>query len=201
MYITHLSPDIDFDKYPKENSKGCNFCESKNCPYVSLHNNKIIDTCFMCHCVINHQKDYVFYGFLGRTEMTQLEIIKATWKEFNKKGKIPLPQEIDPEVRLVKIPVYFFSQFTQKPQFSDYCFFFTSKVEDMLRDEFDNVFNPATGRKIDFLKYWDIPRYELTEEENNKIEEQMKRIKKQDFEMMIEKKNILDKRMERVKAK
>ena len=155
----------------------------------------------MCHCVINYQKDYIFYGFLGKTEMTQLEIIKATWKAYNKKGTIPLSREIDPEVQLVKIPIYLFSQFTHKFQFPDYCLFFTSKIEDIIKDDFDNVFNPATGKKVDFLKYLDVPLYELTEKEDNKIKEQIKRIKKQNFEMMVEKKNILDKRVEKVKAK
>ena len=198
MYITYISPTIDIKEYPQKNSKECYFCQSNNQLFPSYYDNNIIDTCYLCNIIINYKKEYIFYGFLGYTEMTQLEIIKKTWEIYNKEGNIPLPIEIDPDVKLVKIPIYLFSQFFDKYKFPYYCLFFTNKIENIMEDEITAAFNPSSGNKINILKYLDIPENKLSEKENKKVEKQISYIKEKDFKIMIEKQAILRERINKI---
>jgi hypothetical protein len=200
MYIT-LTPQIDIDNAQKEQSDDCYFCKSKINLQVAYYDNKIINTCFLCHLVVNYQKEYIYHCVLCNTELTQLEVIKKTWDFFDKKGYVPRPNEIDPNSKLVKIPVYIFANFTNKHKFSDYCLFFTNKVENMLTDETDDVFGVSKKKiKIDILEYFDLPEYVMSDKEKERVDNEIISIRNNNYEIMVEKENKLKKRFIKISS-
>jgi hypothetical protein len=200
--IMHLSLtpilNIDIDNAEKEITKKCYFCESKINLQATYYNNKIISACFLCHIVVNYSKEYIYYSVLCYTKLTQLEIIKKTWDFFVTKGYVPKPIEIDPNVKIVKIAkisTYIFANFKNKQMFSDYCLFFTNKVENMLTDETDDVFGATKKKtKIDILEYFDIPEHIFTDKEKESIEKEISDIKNNNYEIMIQREENLKER-------
>jgi hypothetical protein len=200
MYIT-LTPQIDIDNAEKEQTNKCHFCESKINLQATYYDNKIINACFLCHIVVNYQKEYIYHCVLCSTELTQLEVIKKTWDFFDKKGYVPRPNELDPDAKLVKIPAYIFANFTNKHKFSDYCLFFTNKVEDMLTDATDDVFGVSKKKvKIDILEYFDLQEYIISDIEKENANKEIEKIVEKNYEVMVEKENKLKKRFLRISS-
>jgi hypothetical protein len=194
MHLT-LEPKIDIDNAEKENTNKCHFCESKINLQATYYDNKIINTCFLCHIVVNYQKEYIYHCVLCNTKLSQLEIIKNTWEFFYKKGYVPRPNELDQNAKLIKIPAYIFANFTDKDKFSDYHVFFTNKVENMLTDETDDVFGVNKKKvKIDILEYFDISEHVMCDEEQERAEKEIIRIRDNNYNIMVEKEENLKKK-------
>jgi hypothetical protein len=198
MNLTYLSPETDVNDYDKQITQKCFFCNSEYNAYLSVYNNNAINTCFLCHCVINYNKDYNLFGFIAKSKMTQNEIIISTWDYYNKNNSIPLPQEIDKNCQRIEISTYLFSKFTNKNNFENYRLFFTSKVENVMKDNFDLIFNPATGKQVKFLNYFDIPIYKFSEEEIKNINIQILKIKKKNISIISDTQKILNKRYQKI---
>jgi hypothetical protein len=194
MYVT-LTPQIDIDNAEKEITKKCHFCESKINLQATYYDNKIISACFLCHIVVNYEKEYMYHSLLCNTKLTQLEIIKKTWGFFAKNNYIPKPNELDPDAKIIKLPPYIFANFADKPKFSNYCIFFTNKVEDMLIDETDDVFGNNKKRvKTDILDYFNIQEYIMSDEEKKRVDIEITNIRNNNYDIIIQKEENLKKR-------
>jgi hypothetical protein len=183
MYITEL-PDIDIEGCQKKKSKECHYCQSQiNLSDAIIDNNKtIISACFMCRAVVNYKKEYAFMGVLCHTELSQLEIIKATWKFVKTNGYVPLPTEIDPNAKLVSLSVLMFAKFEKKKKFPYYCLFFTNNILNMITDEIDNIFN---SKDKNILNYFNIPKYNMTEDEKIRADKECLKIRQKNYEIMV----------------
>lgn len=157
MKITKIDNNIDInDNDYKPNTTKCYFCNNTKKLYKTYYNEKFVDACFLCNMIVNYKKEYLFFASIGKTNMTQIDIINKTWKLYEKNKTIPLPKEIDDKVEFVKIPVYIYSEFKEIDKKDDYVLFFTNKVDKFISEEFDNCENIfGNGKKVknDFLSY------------------------------------------------
>jgi hypothetical protein len=189
-----LAQQIDIDNAEKNLKTKCFFCESKINLQATYYDNKIINACFLCHITVNYDKEYIYHCLLCNTQMSQIDIIKKTFQFYKKEGYIPYPNEIDPEAKILKIPIYFFANFTKeaKQKLNKFCLFFTNKTENMLIDEFMGVFEDDSKKKkikTDLLNYYDTPEYNPSEEENNIIEKEIDIIKNNNYKIVTEEEN------------
>lgn len=194
MYIT-LTPEIDIDNTPEDFAKKCYFCESKINLQLTYHDDKIINSCPLCHIVVNYCKEYIYHSILCHTKLSQLEIIKKTWEFYNSKGYVPKPTEIDPNTKIIKIPTFIFANFRDKKYFQNFCVFFTNKIENMLTDDIDDIFTPSKDKKImDILDYFDIPEYIFTDEEREKKDGEINNVRNNNYDIMIQTEDNLKKK-------
>lgn len=76
----------------------------------------------------NTKLDYLSKCFIGRSKLSQEEIIDRTI-ELKKKGKFPLPTDIDPNFKLFNISQYeLLDNILENKNDDDYKFFFTEKI-------------------------------------------------------------------------
>lgn len=176
MHILCLNPDINQDSYDKNKTKRCYFCDSKQINYESYYENMILNTCFLCHMTINYQKDHLFYGFLAKSNLSQIEIIKKTWEHYNKTETIPFASDIDPNVKLVKLNPYVYSQIKNN-DIKNIKLFFTSRITEIIEDDYDAVFNPSKKLNKNYEEYYNLPQYYFSEDMDDLIRNRISRLK------------------------
>lgn len=192
--IISIVPQIEnIDNLENNQQNKCHFCESKINLQPTIYKDTIINCCFLCHITVNFDKDYIYHCLLCHSELSQKNIISKTWEFYNKNGYVPLPQEIDEHAKIIKIPVHLFAQFNKKKsKFHNYKFFFTNKVQNMLLDETDDVFEKVPNiKKYDLLQYFKIDAYQIPDDEKNNINKQINKINTNNFEVMTEIQNNL----------
>lgn len=197
MYLSITSNKDNIDEIPDEQKNCCYFCESKINLSKTLYNKKFISCCFLCHIIVNFEKSHIYHGVLCHTNLSQSEIIHKTWEFFFEKNYVPLPIEIDPNAKRVNISSYLFANFEKKSNFS-YGFFFTNKIHKMLideLDELDEIFSSnKKSKKYDLLDYFNIEKYEISEDEKEKINKELNKLMNKNYSIMLETENILKER-------
>ena len=92
----------------------CIFCKLQynELQYNELQYNELINNkCVFCNIIHYNNKNNIYNIVIGYTKCTQLDIIKNTYNLFMTHDCIPLPNEIDSDVILIKINPYIFRQF------------------------------------------------------------------------------------------
>lgn len=183
------------EKYIEKLSDKCYFCKDKNNLTNTFYDNKILKCCSLCNLILNFDKSYSLYGFLCKTNLSQLEIIQKTKTEHKKTGNIPFLHELDKEAKKVNIQAYLYAQFQNK---SDYKFCFTNNVCLIMNDDVDDVFDvPKSKEKRYTLDYLKVDEYEFSKEEKKHIESEIEKIKKNNFSSLKEKEKEFIKKIER----
>jgi hypothetical protein len=198
MQISVVQPIENIDNIPNKQKNKCFFCDSKVKLQPTYYNKEIISCCFLCHITNNFDKEYVYHVYLCNSELSQLDIIKKTWEFYKKNGYTPLSKNIDDQATIIRIPIYFFGQFTNKNEFPNYKLFFTNKVQDMLIEEEDDIFETAQNiKKYNVMDYIEHQQeYQIPKKEKMLIDSQMEIISKNNFSIMTEIENTLKKRYE-----
>src|SRR3989344_2749387 len=165
MELTSIHNIDIMKKFIRHKTEVCYFCNTITNLEEAYFEDKIIDVCCLCYIIINNKKEQIDSCLLWFTsKLTQTLIIKKTRKYYEEHGCIPLPTELDPNMCLISLPVYIFSQFTNKDIYDDFCVFFTSKVQDKLDDQFN-----IGVKKLPVYKYFELPNYKFTDKENKLI--------------------------------
>jgi len=77
------------------------------CTMCRLDYKEIIsDKCVFCNIIDNNIKSDVFNIVIGNTDLSQNDIINDTYIFFKKNNRIPYPDEIDPNVSIIKYNPY-----------------------------------------------------------------------------------------------
>jgi len=97
----------------------CNICKLK---YYKLFG-KI---CNFCDIVTNLKKTDVYKYVICYSKLQQIEIIIKTYEYFMKNDKIPIPNEIDIEAKIISINPYMFKKYINN---SNYKIFFTNTID------------------------------------------------------------------------
>lgn len=150
----------------------CNFCQCDKNLSDEYYEDKPIKTCFLCRIVMANKKEDVYRCLLVHSSLSQLDIIKATRKYYEKHGTIPFPQQLDPGVQMANLPVYTFSKFPDKSKFENIVVYFTANVQDFMEDEIELQFK-ISKKKEPILKYYEIPKYYFSTEQQESIENQI----------------------------
>jgi hypothetical protein len=173
------------ENYIKKTSDKCEFCKDKNNLVNTFYDNKIIKCCSLCNLVLNFDKSYSFYGFLCKTNLSQLDIIQKTKMEYKKTGNIPFLHELDKEAKKINVQSYLYSQFKNK---LDYKFCFTNKICDIINDDVDDVFDvPKSKEKRNIMDYLKVEEYVFNEEEKKHIESEISEIRKNNYNLLRDK--------------
>lgn len=191
-----VSPQIEnIQNIPNKQNNKCYFCDVKINLQPTYYNNEIISCCFLCHITNNFDKEYVYHAFLCHSKLSQLDIIKKTWAFYKKNGYVPLSKEIDKNAKIIRTPLYLYSQFKNKNDFPDFKLFFTNKVQDMLLEETDDVFDTVANiKKYNVSDYIEQDEYTLLNEEKNSINKQTEILIKNNYSIMTEIEQNLKKR-------
>jgi len=164
----------------------CEFC----CGNINLKNtfykDKFIKVCEFCNIIINFEKKYTFCCILCNSSMKQRKIIKKTIEKYNENKKIPLPNEIDENVKFVEIPVYLYAQFIERNP--NYKIFFTCGIENYLPKIFANT-------KSNIYDYFNIEKYVFDEFEKNYVENEIQQIKNNEKSILLENKELFYKKI------
>jgi hypothetical protein len=191
-----------FKNINPEQSGNYQDCKNNECYFCKCHDNlndsfyaeKIITVCFLCNMIISNKKNYINMCLLCYSEnLTQQDIINKTRKYYNKHGTIPFPQQLDPDVKMINIPVYIFSQFENKKSFDHFLVFFTSHIQNHMENEIKNAFS-VSKKKEPLSKYYECVDYEFTDEQLESAEQEKSKIQKNNFSCMIDAENLLNKK-------
>jgi hypothetical protein len=156
------------------------------CKYCNQNVLLINDSCILCDIVHNFKKEYTFSCLLGNSKLSQKKIIEKTREFYNSHNRIPLPTELDPDVEIVNLSVYFFSQFQRK----DYQIFFTKGVEKHMELAVSRVFKDKPKNKYTIEDYYSIDNiYEFEDDEQKQYDSEIKNIQKKIFKP-LEKNNM-----------
>lgn len=200
MELQYSKNDTKLSKFVS-NDTICYFCKAElggnkshkyNYNYNAVYQENTIKICPLCNIIVNNTKKHIEMCLLGYSELSQKKIIKETRKYYNENNNIPLPQEIDPDVKLIDLPVFMFAQFKDKTQFVNYRVFFTNKIKDELESDFAITFEETNGP--DLIQYYEMDEYTFPEEETKLMKEEINNIKKNNFSVMKEREEILRKR-------
>lgn len=118
------------------------------CSICHLDYKEIVsDKCVFCNIVENNIKNDVFNIVIGATELKQIDIINKTYEFFKKNNRIPYPNEIDPNVVIIKCNPYVYrKENKQIKQIKQIKIFFTNCVDynKIKTPKFPLKFNPQT---------------------------------------------------------
>jgi hypothetical protein len=97
-------------------------CENCNQKYALINNNK----CVFCNIVTENKKSDIYNFIICKSDMNQDDIINKTYEYFINCDKIPLPNNIDIDAKLIKINPYLFKKNIIS---SKYKIFFTNCID------------------------------------------------------------------------
>lgn len=157
----------------------CEYCKYE----VNLvdYNNKKI--CGLCNIIYNNKKEHVNMCLLGYSTLSQNEIVKKTQEYYIKNNKIPFPQIVDSDVKLVNIPVYLYSQFNNKQ--NNFEIFFTDNVGCLIDNSLDRMLK-SNRKKEPIIKYYELENYIFSNEEQEKINNELENVRKKNFGVLFE---------------
>lgn len=203
-----LEKNVNDDEYEYENNLlSCYLCNSilvKSKKYLTyIYEEKIkTNTCYLCHMVVNFKKFYIDHVLIGFSELDQLKINNMTLEYCLKNNTIPLPNEIDKKVELIKIQSFEFACLcdndkTSKNTFKKYKIFFTDEIKKHVMNCGKNMFSNTekTEKKPMFdTSYYNLPIYKMSKNEEQ-LFAQLKKNKKYNNENIIK---SMDKKQKKV---
>lgn len=206
--------DIDFEKYHdlKHADKICPFCKIKctkeYMTYITIDDENIkMKTCYLCHITLNMNKQYMDKIFLVKSKLEQYEINKKTLEYFYKNNRVPLPNEIDKNAKIVKLQIY---QYIKMNEYADnkydigkYVIFFTNEISKDIDVKEKSMFFNAEQNSSDDEKsiekycsdYFDIEHYEFKKHELDNMNKINEIICRDEMEELTMSKKSLDKKM------
>jgi len=110
------------------------------CSICDLDYKEIIsDRCVFCNIINENNKSDVFNIVIGETELSQKEIINISYEFFKINNRIPYPNEIDPNVVILKTNPY-----TYRKENKQCKIFFTNCIDynKIKTPKFPMKFNP-----------------------------------------------------------
>lgn len=177
MFIS-LTPE-NTKNYTENFTDSCKFCEDKNNLVNTFYDNEIIKCCPLCNMIVNFNESYIFHGFLCKTNLSQLDIIKKTKEIYKKTGNIPFLNEIDKDAKKINIPTHLYAQFKNR---TDYKFHFTNKIGSMINEDVDDIFDIVKSKeKRNIMDYLNVEEHEFDEQEKKMIKEEYREIKKNNY--------------------
>ena len=180
--IKYYKGEVENDGCEDCKSDKCYFCDFDDTLTDTHYEDKLINVCYLCNILINNKKEYVNMCVLGHSEkLSQKEIVKKSREYYFENGSIPFPEQLDPDVKMVNLPVYIYSQFEDK--FNNFCVFFTANVQEHIENEITMAFK-VSKRKNPIMKYYNFPDYIFTNEELKIVEKEKDKIKNKIFSKM-----------------
>jgi len=117
----------------------CYLCGvDRNVNFDTYLNNLCVKTCLLCNVVANFKIYHIGKTMLCYSSLSQLDIIRKTTEYYNKNKSIPLPKEIDNNVKFVNITTIAFAQFIsslqsfEKTKLNNYVYFFTGEIDNLI---------------------------------------------------------------------
>lgn len=97
----------------------CNICKLK---YYKLCEKK----CHFCDIITNLKKKDIYKYVICYSKLDQNDIVIKTYEYFMKHDKIPIPNEIDIEAKIISINPYMFKKYIKN---TNYKIFFTNVID------------------------------------------------------------------------
>ena len=137
-------------------------CNSCNLTYNYVVNN----LCVMCQTMIEPTHQHTYSYIICNSDISQLDIIKKTRDFVCKHNRVPLPNEIDTQVKIIKVNPYEFIKISKLTNyFKNFKIFFTDDLNIKLIKTF-RIFDKIIKNKKD-LEH--IPTYSFTSDELNEF--------------------------------
>jgi hypothetical protein len=183
---------VKSDKIKRIKTEDTNICYTCDKKYSRLYDTYIYDAddnvsccklCIFCNIVKSFKRDNIGDCILCWSDMPQYDIIRKTAEHVESKKTIPLPYEIDPDVKIVHINVFLFADFLSqldkddRKTFSKFKVFFTNRINRNDINVRNVMLEPYKIEKFS-MKYLNIPVYTLSDNEAKLLKEHFKRIEK-----------------------
>lgn len=194
-----LCKNIDTNEYEICKNTRCYFCEFATCSIDTYiySEKKIVKTCILCHTISNFKTYYVYNVMLCHSDKSQSDIIKLTHDYYKKHNKIPVPFDIDKNVRRINLDcitfAHFYDQYYRKDKYAKFIFFFTSEIKMHPKQ---SLFKQITEHKSTYdSSIFDIPVYKMSHDEMRYIDEYISECKDANKKVMNKVKNEIDKKI------
>ena len=123
----------------------CTNCKLK----YSVLTDELYKLCEFCNIIKNNHKLNIFNFVICHTKLTQLEIIQKTYDYYINNDKIPTPNQIDINCKIIKVNPYLFRENIKSDK---YKIFFTNCIsKNKLRKK--KIGNEYPIEKIDINKF------------------------------------------------
>jgi hypothetical protein len=134
------------------------------------------------------------------SDMPQYDIVRKTTEYVVSKGTIPLPYEIDSNVKIININVFLFADFLSqldkddRKTFSKYKVFFTNRINRNDINVRNIILGPYKIEKLS-MKYLNLPVYTVSDDETKLLKEHFKRMEKNNDTIISNTKQSLSTRL------
>lgn len=82
--------------------------------------------CDFCDIVYNLKKKHTYKFIICYSNLEQIDIIRKTYEYFMKNDKIPIPNEIDPNSKIISVNPYIFKKNIKN---NDFKIFYTNAID------------------------------------------------------------------------
>ena len=166
------------------NSKNNTNNTSNKCPFCQIENQKMYptydqskniqtNTCYLCNLVYNFERRHIGKIFLCLSEFDQNKINNMTWNKFLENKKIPYPNEIDQNVKIIRYSILKFMIHPNKDEFKNFKIFFTNEIFESIKKNDEIIFFTKSKQKYSNIPYdnnfFNIQEYVLNAEELVKL--------------------------------
>jgi hypothetical protein len=97
-------------------------CENCNLKYATINNKK----CVFCNIITENKKSDIYNFIICKSDIDQIDIINKTYEYFINNDKIPEPNNIDSNSKLIKVNPYLFKKNIIS---NEYKIFFTNCID------------------------------------------------------------------------
>lgn len=115
--VYQIEKDVDYDDYKFMTYKSCPYCDcdyGQRVPIIDYDAKEHFQGCVLCKTLVNFKRQYSFRVMLCYTKMSQIDIIRKTFRLYDKLKRIPYPLEIDKNIKIVSFPIYRYFDIYQK---------------------------------------------------------------------------------------
>lgn len=135
--------------------------------------------CLMCNIIHNTKQTDILFFVVGVSDLSQLEIVKLTKQFIMKNNYVPLPNQIDKDVKIIKdVNHYLFKKYINEKKINKFKIFFTSDL-DIDKIKVFRIFDKKLINKNKLIK-----EYDLDDKIINKYTSFIKCIKKENTKIL-----------------